>query len=242
MSEQKPSLDQLIAAHRAAGGMTEAQRTRNRARLLSGALSGAAASAASVSAASALGGWAPPGALGLAAKVALCVVLIGGAGAAYFKTRVVEVPPATATSKPSARVAHPSALPSPIESTEATSVEAPSSASPLAGPVKAHPARSAAASSASLAAEVALMHDVDAALRAGHPESALALLDARRGNDAGFMAEERAVAHIVTLCQLGRVDQARDEATRFLTDRSRSPLATRVRATCAKPTASGQRD
>ena len=48
------------------------------------------------------------------------------------------------------------------------------------------------------------------------------------------MGEERAAARVVTLCRLGRVDDARAEAARFVRDRPRSPLVERVRSTCAK--------
>jgi hypothetical protein len=247
MSASKPSLDDLISTQRASGGMTDAQRARNRAQLLSRALSGTAASAASVSAASSLTGAAPSGALGLVAKVGLCVVLLGGAGAGYLALRGAADRPtsATAAHSPEAEVIQPAVAVAPSATLSAVEL---ASAKPLASAVLPVPSakprvpRSTSSSTASsLAAEVALMHEVDAALRARNPTGALTLLD-EQGNGAGFMAEERAVAHIVTLCQLGRVDQARAEATRFLHDRPRSPLAARVRATCAKPTESVKPD
>src|SRR5262249_41234949 len=87
----------------------------------------------------------------------------------------------------------------------------------------------------SLAAEVQLLHDVEAALQAGEPARALQLLDAHRGGRyAGAMGEERAAARVVTLCRLGRVGEARADAEGFLRDRPRPPLAPRVRSPCAK--------
>lgn len=48
----------------------------------------------------------------------------------------------------------------------------------------------------------------------------------------GVMEEEREAARIVALCQVGRADEARTLAARFLSERPTSPLAARVRAAC----------
>ena len=65
------------------------------------------------------------------------------------------------------------------------------------------------------------MHDVESALSAGQPGRALQLLDdaaksGHGGRYGGTMGEERAAARVVTLCRLGRVDDARAEAARFV--------------------------
>ena len=241
MTRRESSLDDLIRAQRESGGMTAAQRAHNRARLLSRALAGTAASVASVSGASTLASATRAGIGSWVAKATLGMVLVGAAGTAYVATR-----PAAVTSAPAAAV-QPAGKTEPVSQPAATGASpAPTTSesrpaelvpgAPASASTRPRAARSAPAS-ASLAVEVQLMHDVDSALRAGRPELALTLLDERRGGDGGVMGEERMAARIVTLCQLGRVDAARTEATRFLHDRPRSPLAARVRATCAKPVA-----
>jgi hypothetical protein len=90
---------------------------------------------------------------------------------------------------------------------------------------------------ASLAVEVQLMREIDSALKSGRPDRALALLEQRRDGDGGYMQEERAAVRIFAFCQLGRVESARPLAARFLRHRPRSPVAARVKATCAAPAA-----
>jgi hypothetical protein len=232
MTRREPSLDDLIRAQRETGGMTAAQRAHNRARLLSRALAGTAASVASVSVASTLAAATRTSAQSWIAKVSLGIVLAGAAGTAYVATRPAAVRAAAAAAQPAPKTA-PASEPAAIGTLPPPAASEAMPALPSTRPHAAHPALA----SASLAVEVQLMHDVDSALRAGRPELALALLDEHRGGDGGFMSEERSAARIVTLCQLGRVDAARTEATRFLHDRPHSPLAARVRATCVKPVA-----
>ena len=84
-----------------------------------------------------------------------------------------------------------------------------------------------------LGAETQLMRRADQALRVGEPARALELLDehARIFPD-GVLAEERSAERVTTLCALGRFDQARAEAARFLAIRGNSPLAKAVRGSC----------
>ena len=243
MSAERPSLDDLIRAQRSGVGMTSTQRTANRARLTSRVLAqvavtaaGAAATTASVGSAGAATAW--------LAKAALGLVLVGGIGAAYMQ--VTDSAPAgrisqrTATEQrgslsPKPSVAAPAALSAAAEPTAAVP-DAASSPAPAALRVpKASSAAPTPSSAMSLAVEVQLMRDIDAALRARRPERALALLDERREGDGGYMQEERAAARIFALCQLRRVESARAAAARFLRERPRSPLAARVKATCAAP-------
>ena len=87
-----------------------------------------------------------------------------------------------------------------------------------------------------LVAETRLLRDADTALRVGDAGRALALLDQHaREFPSGVLAEERAAERILALCKLGRASDARVEATRFLTERPRSPLAGRVRSSCDRP-------
>jgi hypothetical protein len=84
--------------------------------------------------------------------------------------------------------------------------------------------------------EVKLMNRAQLALRSGNPSHALQLLneDARRFPN-GKLASARAVAHMVALCRLGRADEARLEADRFLAKNPSSPFADRVKAVCSSP-------
>lgn len=86
----------------------------------------------------------------------------------------------------------------------------------------------------SLADETALLVDANGALRSHDPTRALAMLDehaARFPN--GALSEERDATRIIALCEAGRTTQAKNEATRFLTARPKSPSVSRVRASCA---------
>jgi len=122
------------------------------------------------------------------------------------------------------------------------SAESPESAAPHAGLATASspsstPAPGGAASPAakdSLSEETALLGEAQAALRQGQGEAALRALDRHSERfRAGALREEEQATRILVLCQLGRVDEARAAAARFLRDAPRSPMAARVRASCA---------
>ncbi|WP_437623694.1 hypothetical protein [Sorangium sp. So ce1151] len=88
-----------------------------------------------------------------------------------------------------------------------------------------------------------LLRDVRAALGAGKDDEALEMLEARRANPTeGILGQERAAAHILTLCRLGRTAEARAASERFLRQHPRSPLGERIRRACAgdAPPASAQ--
>ena len=77
------------------------------------------------------------------------------------------------------------------------------------------------------------MRRADQALRTGDPARALELLDEHAWTfPDGVLAEERSAERVTTLCALGRVDQARAEAARFLATHAESPLAKVVRRSC----------
>jgi hypothetical protein len=85
-----------------------------------------------------------------------------------------------------------------------------------------------------LEAETRLLREAEVSLRAGDAQRALALLDEHAARFAGgILQEERAAERILALCALGRTGEARAEVDRFLLERPRSPLADRVRASCA---------
>ncbi len=85
-----------------------------------------------------------------------------------------------------------------------------------------------------LAEELALLREAQLASRAGSLSRALELLNEHAARfPAGDLREERLVARINVLCSLGRIDDAREEAERFLAQAPQTPYASRVRASCA---------
>jgi hypothetical protein len=91
-----------------------------------------------------------------------------------------------------------------------------------------------AAPDSSLEAETALLEKAQAELRAGHPDRALAALDEHDAEfKGGVLHEERRAGRILALCAAGRTGEATAEAARFLAESPRSPMAERVRSSCA---------
>jgi hypothetical protein len=155
-------------------------------------------------------------------------------------TRLAGTAPAS-TSAPAvaAPPAPPRALPARAPEPAATvEVAPPPSAVPALAPRPAAPRASAPspAASASLDDETDLLTKAQAELRAGHPERALATLDAHDGS-GGVLRDERRAERILALCAAGRTAEARAEAQRFLAESPRSPMAARVRSSCAGTTA-----
>ncbi len=151
--------------------------------------------------------------------------------------------------KPTISTLEPTAIVTPVASTEAESeppMIPPSLASVLVVPAKPPHARVAPSVSSpvsspkvteetedSLVAETQRLREAHGALRGGDPEKALALLSARAAEGEGQkLREERAAARVLALCKLGRVDEANAEAAAFLAQNPRSPLADRVRKAC----------
>lgn len=83
-----------------------------------------------------------------------------------------------------------------------------------------------------LAAETKRLREAHGALQSGDAKAAMALLD-EKGAAGAELRQERAAARVLALCQLGRVDEAREAGAKFLRENARSPLADRVRASCA---------
>jgi outer membrane protein assembly factor BamD (BamD/ComL family) len=82
--------------------------------------------------------------------------------------------------------------------------------------------------------EVKLMNAAQAALRAGEPKRALELLNEHAARfPAGKLSTARQVTHMMALCQAGKAEQARHEATSFLAKNPGSPFAARVSGICA---------
>ena len=103
--------------------------------------------------------------------------------------------------------------------------------SPASSPMAAAPVATDA-----LRAETEALRSAQQALRDGAPERALRLLDEqdRRFRD-GLLAQERAAARVLALCQAGMVRDARAQAIRFERLWPKSALLGRVRAACLPP-------
>jgi hypothetical protein len=112
------------------------------------------------------------------------------------------------------------------------------------GPPRAHgagasarPARDSQAveeSGSTLARELALLQRARRALNRSDAQLALGIvqsLDERFPN--GVLMEERVATRILSLCQLERVQEAREQGHHFLVDHPRSVYAERVRHSCA---------
>lgn len=82
--------------------------------------------------------------------------------------------------------------------------------------------------------ELLLLSRAQASLSSGDADRALALLDAHATTyPNGALREERMAARVFALCALGRQEEARAEAQRFVSMAPRSPLAARVRGACS---------
>jgi outer membrane protein assembly factor BamD (BamD/ComL family) len=99
------------------------------------------------------------------------------------------------------------------------------------------PARPVAAPANRLAEETALLAASNAELRAGDARRALALLkDYDRRYPAGVLREEVLATRVIARCQIGQAPDAasRRAAEAFLARHPASPLAPRVRSSCAR--------
>lgn len=103
------------------------------------------------------------------------------------------------------------------------------------GPFKAKAASQAepVPTKGTLEAETRLLRQTHADIREGRPEQALARLrEYDRQFGQGTMRAEHQAARVLALCQLGKRQESRAEAERFLERWPNSPLAPRVRAAC----------
>jgi hypothetical protein len=88
--------------------------------------------------------------------------------------------------------------------------------------------------SAELAAEIALLAQVNVAINSGHADRAFALLrEYDHRHSPGVLREERAAAGVLALCAAGSVGAARSAAERFEKRCPRSPLLARIDGSCA---------
>jgi len=173
-------------------------------------------------------------------KVGLTLLLAGAVGSyavlhrtpadhAATTASAVVPPPVVASEAP--QIAEP---PPPDDSTGSVAPVPADSASVGVAPPPApvHPAKPAT----DLDAEMALLASAQAAIQRGDYATALARLDDhQRAFPGGVLSEERTAARVVALCGAGRQAEARSLASAFLARHPTSPLAPRVRASCAAP-------
>jgi len=147
---------------------------------------------------------------------------VGSTNRASLAVRTPASTPEVLATKPSSPESTPLAPPMPEKPAPVAKAVGVSAAPPLT-PI------ATASASPDLNVELALLQDVHRALQANDGARALALLDehARRFPD-GALAEESEAARVFALRQVGRADEARDVAARFLREHPRSPLAPRV--------------
>lgn len=86
--------------------------------------------------------------------------------------------------------------------------------------------------------ELSLLRRASEASRRGEPQTALRLLRRhRRQFPAGELVAERQAATVFALCDVGRGDEARRAASRFVREHPTSPLLEGVRRACAADSA-----
>jgi hypothetical protein len=164
-----------------------------------------------------------------AAKVAPLSRLAANA-ASPPKHLVPEAPHAAQAEPPSAPAAPESSAVSPPMVAAAPSHTAVAAASASApAPVDS----SAAVAPLTVKDEIALIGRAHAALTAGDPSGAIALLDEHaREFPKGALGEEREATRVLALCALGRTAAAHSAADRFFAAFPGGPQAGRVRASC----------
>jgi hypothetical protein len=144
-------------------------------------------------------------------------------------------PPQVAPTVPPARLATPAPA-EVVREVPVAPVAAPTDApvaTPTATPTVARPRR--VETGDDLAGELLLIQRAQRALARGDGEAALEALDEHaRVHPHGRLVEERQAARVLGLCAVGRADEARAAATRFLARYPASAQAARVRGACAR--------
>jgi hypothetical protein len=195
----------------------------------------------------------------MAVKVVAAVVLVGGIGTASVKGVSVYRAHQASVASQAAHTTHtttPVAAPAPVGGAQETSPVAaapvaipspsvvepsppPTGQVPATNPPPSSGARSTAATSRgvsdTLKAEYTLLRGAEGLRVGGDPSAALANLDEYAARfPRGVLAEEYAAQRVLTLCDLGRVADAKVEGRRFLLEHPHSPLAEHVRESCAR--------
>jgi hypothetical protein len=261
MSDLTPDDDALLERARAGLSPTADDHDRVRRKVLARVALGVGAAGTTLTASGTAGGMTMATVVKI---VGVVIVATGVAGAAVMgrergsETTVehTSVVVAAASSRATGEVvggaANPaaSALPSsaPIEAPSATAVVAPvvlaspPGMAPSMPPTHVAPAAIPSPRSvdppgpATVADEARLLREADAARSSGDAAQALTLLEEHaRRFPGGVLVEERSAERVVVLCALGRTSEARAAGGAFLRDHPSSPLAARVRASCAGP-------
>jgi hypothetical protein len=166
-----------------------------------------------------------PSSAKFAAALAVAGTVAGGAWYAQQRTSTPPtMPSAAAASEP------PAVVPTPRMTAASPQ---PSDVSEVASPAPSRAARTPSRSE-ELAAEIALLAQVNVAINGDHADRAFALLrEYDQRHSPGVLREERAAAGVLALCAAGRVDAARAAAERFEKRWPRSPLLARIGGSCA---------
>jgi hypothetical protein len=205
-------------------------------RMLAGALAG---SSLGVAHAASSGGAGKATLMGTVAKWAGVVLVASGTGVGLLQWRAsrhahpeAPVTVAVVPAKPAEPVVAP-------EGEVAEPAPALQAASPgLAAPARRAPAARApdrVAPKTTLPEELDLLHEAQAAWRAGRAGPALELLARHRATyPRSELGPERDALTVLCLCATGRTPDAQKVARRFLKSAHRSPLRTSVEESCAK--------
>jgi RNA polymerase sigma-70 factor (ECF subfamily) len=176
----------------------------------------------------------------------IAIWLAAGAGLGTLASAPALVVRLKAAERP-AVVAAPAAEPAAARRAEQPQVVAPNAAAPAiadAPSVQAPPAVAAklrelapvALAAPTLAEETRVLESAQRALAEGRPGAALSLLgEHERRFPNGALVEERSAARVLSLCALGRVEEAKRAAEAFIGAAPRSPLVPRLRGACAAP-------
>jgi hypothetical protein len=237
MKSEVPELAALIATARHGDEPTEHDRERVMGRVAQRLAIGVGASAA-LFATSRLG-WAN------AAKALSVAAFVGAGVTSGYMVNERQAPVPAVVSVPAERAATAAAPAesaaldaSPAEPSEQAApapIESPKAAEPVrAEAPKRAPAEAPAIEPSRLAKETAALRAANDALRGGNAAQALTLLD---GFNTEFpravLGQEATATRVAALCALDRVAEARQIGSRFLQRYPRSPVAARVRSSCA---------
>lgn len=194
----------------------------------------AAGSAATTAKATGVAAAAKASGLGLGAKLA-ALVAVGAVGAAVIVSQTDSTPelpptptrvaPPPAPVAPNVAPAEPEAV-TPEQLPEAERAPAPKTATPSGQP--------SIKSGDALAEEAALLHQAQAAWRAGQSAQALALANQHAQRfPRSQLANERDVLRVLSMCKLGQVQTAKQVGARLLKKAKGSPWYQSVAESCA---------
>lgn len=232
MNELGPDARAILDAANGGDDPSDADRARVRAGVLRkvGAVAAVTAATASTTTAAAATKAGVFGALSTLAKAAIVLsavtVVAGGAYVARSRPTPVTIAPSAAPIEIVPAISSSVPVPSPIASASASVAPPPSVIAPKPAP---------APKKLTVEDELVLLQRAQAAMGAGDPARALALLDEHEKKfPSGALAEEREGQRVLARCALGRPD-AQSGAEKFLAAHPDAPVASRVRKVCGVP-------